>query len=65
MSFDTELNTRIGTILIPNEICPDGVSWPDGSSDLLKVIAYEHDIAHVSYFAINPCGHRKYPINIA
>ena len=36
---DTQLNTRTGTVLIPNEICPDGVSWSDCSPDLSEMIA--------------------------
>ena len=58
-------NTLTGTVPIPNEICPDGVSWSDCSPDLFELIANEHDITHVSCFIINPRGCRKHPINIA
>ena len=62
---DTRLNTPTGTVLIPNEICPDGVSWSDCSPDLSKLIADEHDITHVFCFTIIPRGRRKHPVNIA
>ena len=65
VSSDTQLNTRTGTILIPNEICPDGVSWSDRSPDLSELIAGKHDITHVSCFTINPHGCCKHPVNIA
>ena len=65
VSSDTQLDICIGTLLIPNEICPDGISWFDGSPDLSELIADEHDIAHVSCFTINPRGCRKHPVNIA
>ena len=64
VSPDIQLNTP-GTILFPNEICPDGVSWSDCSPDLSELIADEHDITHVSCFTINPHGHCKHPVNIA
>ena len=65
VSPDNQLNTRTGTVLIPNEIWPDGISLPDCSSAPFELIANEHDIAHVSCFTINPHGCHKYPINIA
>ena len=65
VSPDTQLNTRTGTILIPNEICPDSISWSDCFPDLFELIADDHDIAHVSCFTINPRGRPKYSVNIA
>ena len=65
VSHDAQLYTHTGIVLIPNEICSDGVSWCDCSTDLFELIADKHDIAHVSCFTINPCGHRKHPVNIA
>ena len=62
---DTQLNTCTGTVLIPNEIWPDGISWSDCSPELTELIADEHDITHVSCFTINSRGHRKHPVNIA
>ena len=44
VSPDTQFNTHTGAVLVPNEICPDGISW----SDLFELVAEEHDIAHVS-----------------
>ena len=38
VSPDTQLNTRTGTVLIPNEICPDGFSWSDCSPELIELI---------------------------
>ena len=58
---DTQLNTRTGTILIPNEICQVDVSWPY----LSELIADKHDITHVFCFIINFRGHRRYPANTA
>ena len=46
MSSDTQLNTRIANVLIPHEICPVGITWPDCSYDF-ELIADEHDIGHV------------------
>ena len=64
-SPDTQLSTHTGTVLIPNEIRPDGISWSDCPPDLSELIADEHDITHVSCFTINPRGCRKHPVNIA
>ena len=47
VSSDTQLNTHTGTVLIPHEICPVGVSWPDYSTELFELIADNHDFAHV------------------
>ena len=49
---DTQVNIHTGTVLISHEICPVGVSWSDCSSDLLKLIADKHYIAHISFFTI-------------
>ena len=65
VSSDTQLNTCTGTVLIPHEICTVSISWLDCSSDLIELIADEHDIAHVSCFTVNLRGHHKYPANIA
>ena len=62
VSPDTQLSTHTNTILIPNEIYPVGVSWPNCYSDIFELIADDHDIVHVSYFIIKP---RKYPAYIA
>ena len=62
VSSDIQLNTRTGTVLIPNEVCPVGVSWPDCSCDLLELIG---DIVHVPCLTINLHGCCKYPANIA
>ena len=65
VSSDTQFKTRTGTVLIPSEICPMGVSLPDCSFDLLELIADKHDTVHVSCFTINPRGCRRYSANIA
>ena len=65
ISPNIQLNTRTGTVLISNEICPVVISWCDCSLDLFELIADEHDITHVSCFTIDPCGRCKHPVNIA
>ena len=59
------MNIHIGAIVMPPEISSVDISWPDCPSDLFELIVKEHDIAHVSYFAIYPCGCWKYSANIA
>ena len=56
VTANTQMNTRTGTILIPNETCPVGISWPDCSCDLFELIAEEHNTTHVSYFTTNLRG---------
>ena len=53
MSSDTQFNTRIGTIVIPHEICTVGISRPDCSTDLFELIVDELDIACVLLAAGN------------
>ena len=65
VSPDTQLNTRTGTVLIPNKTCPVDVSWPDCYFDLFELIADKLDITHVSCFIINPRGCSRYPATIA
>ena len=65
VSSDIQLNTRTGTVLIPHEVCPVDVNWPDCSSVLFELIADEHDIAHAYCFTVNPHGQCKYLANIA
>ena len=61
---DTQLNAYTGTALIHHKICLVVVNWSDCSSELFELIADKHDIAHVSYFTINPRGCHKYSANI-
>ena len=53
------------TVLTPHEIRPVGIIWNNCPSNFFELIADEHDIAHVCCFTVNPCGHCKYPANIA
>ena len=57
--------TLVLVLFLPNEICPDSISWSDYSPDLYELIADEHEIAHVSCFTIISRGRYKYPVNIA
>ena len=63
---DVHLNTTIGTVAVPQHVCPMGnTPWNQCSSDLQDLLSDHHAITSVHCYTIPPRGRRKYPTNIA